>query len=64
MLLSSTRTDVIQFISLLFSQARVMNRETYKQEMREAREQQQIAEQERKRMEDFDEYLVLAKYNP
>jgi hypothetical protein len=41
-----------------------VDRETYKQEMREAREQQQIAEQERKRMKDFDEYLVLAKYNP
>ncbi len=32
--------------------------------MRNARKQQAIAEEERKRMQDFDDYLVLAKFNP
>lgn len=40
------------------------DREAYKAERRHFRQQKKIAEEERQRMKDFDDYLVLAKYNP
>jgi predicted RNA methylase len=40
------------------------SREVYKQEQRRVKQQQKLAEEERQRMKDFDDYLVLAKYNP
>jgi len=50
--------------SCLSLQAQAENKETYKREQREARAQLEIAAQERQRMKEFEDYLVLAKYNP
>lgn len=45
-------------------QTKKEDKETTLKEKKRIQLQQKIAEEERRRMKEFDDYLVLAKYNP
>lgn len=59
---------IMHFITFLFMETFLQTKKEDKdatlKEKKRIEAQQKLAEEERRRMKEFDDYLVLAKYNP